>query len=71
VTNGFSVRLPCYWAAFVELEEWVEDRGANPQPPSNRTVSSPRREGTGAEANSCRISDEARYSSPVVTGDSS
>jgi hypothetical protein len=68
-----SVRpiLPCYWAAFVELEEWVEDGRANPQPPSNRTVPHPRPEGTVADANSCRISDEARYSSPVVTGDSS
>jgi pimeloyl-ACP methyl ester carboxylesterase len=57
--------LPCYWAAFKELEEWVEKKGDNRQPPSNRTVSHPALEGTGAEANNCKISDEARYSPPV------
>ena len=56
--------LPCYWAAFEELEEWVK-KGVNPQPPGNRTVPHPRLEGTGAEANNCKISDEARYSPPV------
>jgi hypothetical protein len=60
--------LPCYWAAFKELEEWVERKGDNPRPPSSRTVPHPTPEGTPAEANSCRISDEARYSAPVTRG---
>jgi hypothetical protein len=53
--------LPCYRAAFVELEEWVENEGANPQPPANTTV--PNAE-TGDEANNCSISQEATYSAP-------
>jgi hypothetical protein len=57
--------LPCYWAAFVELEEWVEKKGDDPQPPSSRMVPRPTPEGTGAEANSCMISQEAEYSSPA------
>ncbi|MDQ5819489.1 MAG: hypothetical protein M3334_14130, partial [Actinomycetota bacterium] len=64
-TVGVRPILPCYWAAFKELEEWVEKKGDNPQPPSNRTVSHPALEGTGVEANNWEISDEARYSPPV------
>ena len=33
--------LPCYWATFEELEEWVEKEGGDPQPPANTTVPSP------------------------------
>jgi hypothetical protein len=60
--------LPCYWAAFRELEEWVENKGDHPQPPDNRMVPQPTPEGTVADANSCSISEEATYSSPVVGG---
>ena len=37
--------LPCYWAAFVELEKWVEGEGDDPRPPTSRTgiVTRPRR----------------------------
>ena len=58
--------LPCYWAAFREIEEWVEKRGDDPQPPSSRTVPRPTPEGTVADANSCQISQEAAYSAPVA-----
>ncbi len=58
--------LPCYWAAFREIEEWVERKGNDPQPPSNRTVPYPRPEGTPEDANSCQISGEAAYSAPVT-----
>jgi hypothetical protein len=58
--------LPCYWAAFQEMEEWVETEGANSQPPGNRMVPHPTPEGTVADANSCTISEEATYSTPVV-----
>jgi hypothetical protein len=58
--------LPCYWAAFVELEEWVENKGANPQPPGSKTVPHPTPEGTVADTNNCRISQEASYSPPVA-----
>jgi pimeloyl-ACP methyl ester carboxylesterase len=58
--------LPCYWAAFGELEEWVENKGEDPQPPGNRTVPHPTPEGTVKDANSCRISQEATYSAPVA-----
>jgi hypothetical protein len=34
----------------------------------NRTVPHPTLEGTGAEANRCKISDEAKYSPPVPEG---
>jgi len=57
--------LPCYWAAFGELEEWVEKKGSDPQPPGNRTVPQPAAGGTGIEANNCRISGEATYSAPA------
>jgi hypothetical protein len=60
--------LPCYWAAFGELEEWVEKTGDNPQPPGNRTVPRPTPNGTGAEANNCRISEEAAYSTLTPGG---
>ena len=60
--------LPCYWAAFGELEEWVENKGEDPQPPGNRTVPHPTPEGTVEDANSCRISQEAAYSAPVADG---
>jgi pimeloyl-ACP methyl ester carboxylesterase len=62
--------LPCYWAAFRELEEWVENRGNHPQPPGSRTVPHPTPEGTTAEANQCSISGEATYSAPPVAGGS-
>jgi pimeloyl-ACP methyl ester carboxylesterase len=57
--------LPCYWAAFVELEEWVEKKGDDPQPPGSKMVPHPTPEGTPDDANSCRISQEAEYSPPV------
>src|SRR5215210_1911643 len=57
--------LPCYRAAFVELEEWVENEGDKPQPPANTTV--PNGE-TGDEVNQCSISPEATYSAPAVEG---
>jgi hypothetical protein len=60
--------LPCYWAAFVELEEWVENKGDDPRPPGNRTVPHPTPEGATAEANNCTISQEATYSPPAVEG---
>jgi hypothetical protein len=58
--------LPCYWAAFEELEEWVEQKpGANDkQPPDNTTVPNKR---SGDEANHCRINGEATYSPPATT----
>jgi len=57
--------LPCYWAAFVELEEWVEGGGSDPrQPPDNKTVPNPE---SGDEANHCSINQEATYSPPVTT----
>jgi hypothetical protein len=60
--------LPCYWAAFGEIEEWVEKTGDDPQPPGNRMVPHPTPEGTPADANNCSISPEATYSPPVVGG---
>ncbi len=57
--------LPCYWAAFGELEEWVEKKGENPQPPGNTTVPKPTPEGGLEDANSCSISEEATYSTPA------
>jgi predicted esterase len=57
--------LPCYWAAFVELEEWVEgtdEPGESREPPPNKLVSNPQ---SGTEANNCSISQEAEYSPPV------
>ena len=57
--------LPCYWAAFEELEEWVENKGDKPQPPDNTTVPN---EESGNEANNCSISPEATYSPPVIEG---
>ena len=53
--------LPCYWAAFGELEEWVERKNA---PPGSRTVPHPTPEGTLEDANSCQISEEAAYTTP-------
>jgi hypothetical protein len=58
--------LPCYWAAFGELEEWVEKTGDNPRPPGNTTVPQPTPEGTAQDANSCRINGEAAYSTPTT-----
>jgi hypothetical protein len=55
--------LPCYWAAFGELEEWVERKNA---PPGSTTVPKPTPKGTGAEANTCSINEEATYTAPVV-----
>jgi len=49
--------------AFVELEEWVENKADKPQPPANTT--GPNLE-TGDEANQCSISPEATYSAPVT-----
>jgi hypothetical protein len=57
--------LPCYWAAFGELEEWVERR--NP-PPSSTTVPPPTPEGTIEDANSCSIDEEATYTAPLADG---
>src|SRR5215210_98461 len=59
--------LPCYWAAFGELEEWVEKTGDNPKPPASTTVPRPATGGTD-EANSCSINGEATYSTPQVPG---
>jgi hypothetical protein len=58
--------LPCYWAAFEEMEEWAEKKGRNPQPPNSKTVPQPTPEGTVQDANSCSISEEATYSAPVT-----
>jgi hypothetical protein len=60
--------LPCYWAAFVELEEWVENKGEDPRPPGSRTVPHPTPGGTAADANNCSISQEAKYSPPAAEG---
>jgi hypothetical protein len=60
--------LPCYWAAFVELEEWVENEGDDPRPPTSRTVPHPTPEGTPEDANNCSISPEAEYSPPEAPG---
>src|SRR5215211_2642770 len=54
--------LPCYRAAFVELEEWVENKGNKPEPPGNTTVPNPQ---SGNEANNCSINGEATYSPPA------
>jgi pimeloyl-ACP methyl ester carboxylesterase len=60
--------LPCYWATFGELEEWVEKEGENPQPPANTTVPRPTPGGNPEEANSCQISEEAGYTTPMADG---
>jgi pimeloyl-ACP methyl ester carboxylesterase len=61
--------LPCYWAAFEEIEEWVEEEGSDPRrPPDNKTVPHPTPEGTPADANNCSINGEATYSPPTSTG---
>jgi len=60
--------LPCYWAAFAELEEWVEDKGDDPRPPGSRTVPLPTPEGTIADADNCPISQEATYSPTGAPG---
>ena len=60
--------LPCYWAAIEELEEWVEGEGDDSRPPTSRMVPHPTPEGTIADANSCSISQEASYSTPVAPG---
>jgi hypothetical protein len=60
--------LPCYWAAFVEFEEWVEDKGDDPRPTTSRTVSHPTAEGTTADANNSSISQEAKYSPQGAPG---
>lgn len=59
--------LPCYWAAFVELEEWVEDKGDD-LPPISRTVSHPTPEGTAAAANNSSISEEGQHSPQGAPG---
>ena len=59
--------LPCYWAAFREIEEWVEKKGDAPMPPASTTVPYPRPEGSVEDANSCQISEEASYTTPVAT----
>jgi hypothetical protein len=51
---------------FGEIEEWVEKKGEDPQPPASTTVPHPTPEGTTADANSCSINEEAAYSSPVT-----
>jgi hypothetical protein len=56
--------LPCYWAAFGEMEEWVEKTGDAPAPPGSTTVPRPTPGGDPEEANSCQISEEAAYSTP-------
>jgi hypothetical protein len=60
--------LPCYWAAFGELEEWVEKEGDVPQPPASTTVPRPMPGGDPEEANSCQIDEEAAYSTPAAGG---
>lgn len=55
--------LPCYWAAFGEIEEWVEKEG-DPRPPASTTVPRPMPGGDPEEANSCQISGEAAYETP-------
>ena len=57
--------LPCYWAAFGELEEWVERKNA---PPGSTTVPHPTPEGEIEDANSCSINEEATYTTPPVAG---
>jgi pimeloyl-ACP methyl ester carboxylesterase len=57
--------LPCYWAAFGELEEWVESKDA---PPGSTTVPHPTPEGTIEDANSCSINEEAVYTTPGADG---
>ena len=58
--------LPCYWAAFGEIEEWVENTGDDPQPPASTTVPYPRPEGGVGDANTCSINEEATYSTPAT-----
>ena len=68
--EGTYVRpiLPCYWAAFEEIEEWVEEEGNQPQPPDNKTVTHPNPPPAyGHDANHCSINGEATYSPPVTT----
>ncbi len=61
--------LLCYWAAFGELEEWVEKKGDEPQPPASTTVPRPTVEEQGTvEANTCSINEEATYTTPVAEG---
>jgi hypothetical protein len=60
--------LPCYWAAFGDLEERVERKGDDPQPPGNTTVPHPTPEGTIEDANSCSINEEATYTAPLADG---
>ena len=60
--------LPCYWAAFGELEEWVENKGENPRPPGSTTVPQPTPEGTPEDANTCSINEEATYTPPAADG---
>ncbi|MDQ4128836.1 MAG: tannase/feruloyl esterase family alpha/beta hydrolase [Actinomycetota bacterium] len=54
---------PCYWAAFEELEEWVERKNA---PPGSTTVPHPNPEGGIEDANSCSINEEATYTTPAA-----
>ena len=57
--------LPCYWAAFEEIEEWVEQPDSpNGLPPRSKFV--PKPEDPGANlANNCSINGEATYSPPA------
>ena len=47
--------LPCYWAAFAELEEWVEKSDA---PPQSTFVAKPDQ---GGVVNRCSLGKEATY----------
>ena len=56
--------LPCYWAAFGELEEWVEHPNSpDGSPPNSKFVPKPE-DPTANLANQCSISQEATYSQP-------
>ena len=60
--------LPCYRAAFAELEQWVENKGDKLQPPAN--TAAPNAE-TGDEAHQCSINEEATcatYTAPATEG---
>jgi pimeloyl-ACP methyl ester carboxylesterase len=57
--------LPCYWAAFEEMEEWVEQPNApNGSPPRSKFVPKPEDPGVNL-ANNCSINGEATYSPPA------